>query len=107
MSYSKQQQESYNSALANSTRLKISRRVDPDEPALITDETQVSLDQLTGKLKQRLAFFGDEEKNDREIKTSRDGMHHDGARRCGSDIIRRGRMDEANVEVVIQAIATV
>ena len=57
LSYSEQQQEPCDSALANSARPKISKRVDPDEPALITDETQVSLDQLTGKLKQRLAFF--------------------------------------------------
>ena len=44
----------------------------------------MSLDQLTGKLKQRLAFFDDDKKNDLEAKTSRDDMHDDGTRRCGS-----------------------
>jgi hypothetical protein len=57
LSHFEQQQEPCKSALGRSARPEILRKFDPQQPALITDETQAFLDQLTAKLKQRLAAF--------------------------------------------------
>uniref|UniRef100_A0AAV1TE89 Uncharacterized protein n=1 Tax=Peronospora matthiolae TaxID=2874970 RepID=A0AAV1TE89_9STRA len=95
LSHSEQQQEPCKSALAKSARPEILRRFDPGEPALITDETQVFLDQLTSKLKQRLACFDDEAENDRATEASGDGVQDDDTRRrgrCGS----KKKMEEKN-----------
>ncbi|RLN64586.1 hypothetical protein BBP00_00003380 [Phytophthora kernoviae] len=82
LSHYEQQQEPCRSALERSARPEILRKFDPEQPALITDETQAFLDQLMGKLKQRLAAFG----GGREGGVGRGGMQDNGTRRRG----RRG-----------------
>ncbi|GMF20950.1 unnamed protein product [Phytophthora lilii] len=84
LSHFEQQQEPCKSALERSARPEILRKFDPEQPALITDETQAFLDQLTAKLKQRLAAFDD---GGREGVAARaGGMQDNGTRRRG----RRG-----------------
>lgn len=83
LSHYEQQQEPCKSALEKSARPEILRKCDPQQPALITDETQSFLDQLTAKLKQRLAAF---DEGGRETASRVGGMQDNGTRRRG----RRG-----------------
>ncbi|KAG2790118.1 hypothetical protein JG687_00002065 [Phytophthora cactorum] len=83
LSHYEQQQEPCKSALEKSARPEILRKFDPQQPALITDETQSFLDQLTAKLKQRLAAF---EEGGRETVGRGVAMQDNGTRRRG----RRG-----------------
>ncbi|KAE8907976.1 hypothetical protein PF005_g10632 [Phytophthora fragariae] len=85
LSHSEQQQEPCKSALERSARPEILRKFDPQQPALITDETQAFLDQLTAKLKLRLSAF---DEGGREVNAGRGAaaMQDNGTRRRG----RRG-----------------
>ncbi|KAG7399907.1 hypothetical protein PHYBOEH_007593 [Phytophthora boehmeriae] len=83
LSHFEQQQEPCKSALERSARPEILRKFDPEQPALITDETQAFLDQLTAKLKLRLAAFGC---GGRDGVAGRAGMQDNNTRRRG----RRG-----------------
>ncbi|KAL4145034.1 hypothetical protein PRNP1_012708 [Phytophthora ramorum] len=83
LSHHEQHQEPCKSALEKSARPEILRKFDPESPALITDETQAFLDQLTGKLKQRLAAF---DEGGRDAAAGRGGVQDNGTRRRG----RRG-----------------
>ncbi|ETM41075.1 hypothetical protein L914_13127 [Phytophthora nicotianae] len=83
LSHYEQQQEPCKSALEKSARPEILRKFDPQQPALITDETQAFLDQLTDKLKQRLAAF---EEGTQETAARGGNVQDNGTRRRG----RRG-----------------
>ncbi|GMF25269.1 unnamed protein product [Phytophthora fragariaefolia] len=80
LSHFEQQQEPCRSALGKSARPEILRKFHPEQPALITDETQAFLDQLAAKLRLRLAAF------DGGREPARPGLQDNGTRRRG----RRG-----------------
>ncbi|KAK1942040.1 Poly(A)-specific ribonuclease PARN [Phytophthora citrophthora] len=86
LSHHEQQQEPCKSALEKSARPEILRKFDPDQPALITEETQAFLDQLTGRLKQRLTAFEDAGREAAVGKGSIGALQDNGTRRRG----RRG-----------------
>ncbi|CAH0514996.1 unnamed protein product [Peronospora belbahrii] len=63
LSHNEQEKEPCKSMLERSARPEILRKFHPKQSALITDETQIFLDQVMTKLKQRLAAFEDGRKN--------------------------------------------
>ncbi|RLN94119.1 hypothetical protein BBJ28_00011266 [Nothophytophthora sp. Chile5] len=81
LSHAEQQQEPCRSALTRSARPEILRKFDPQQPTLITDETQTFLDQLAAKLRQRLAVF-----DEKAASSSASAALENGTRRRG----RRG-----------------